>query len=61
MESSFFPGEPLTFPDAESLPIGGATCQCFKVRLYGKLHFLKQLKPELRSDPRYVAALQKEF
>ena len=28
---------------------------------YGKLHFLKQLKPELQSDPRYVAALRKEF
>lgn len=61
MESSFFTGEQPAYPDAELLQIGGATCQCYKVKLYGKLHFLKQLKPELRSDPRYVAALRKEF
>ena len=61
MESSFFTGDKPTYPDAELLQIGGATCQCYKVKLYGKLHFLKQLKPELRSDPRYVAALRKEF
>lgn len=61
MESSFFPGKQPTYPDAELLQIGGATCQCYKVKLYGKLHFLKQLKPELQSDPRYVAALRKEF
>lgn len=61
MDSSSFSNERQTYPDAELLPIGGGTCQCFKVRLYGRLHFLKQLKPELRTDPRYVAALRKEF
>ena len=61
MESSFFTGDKPTYPDAELLQIGGATCQCYKVKLHGKLHFLKRLKPELQSDPRYVAAMRKEF
>lgn len=50
-----------TFPDAELLHVGGTTCECYRVKLYGKLHFLKRLKPELRTNPQYVAALQKEF
>lgn len=58
--SSFSGGQP-TFPDAELLSVGGTTCQCYRVRWYGKLHFLKRLKPELRTHPQYVAALQKEF
>lgn len=61
MDVSAFTSEQPAYPDAELLPIDGGTCQCFRVRLYGKLHFLKRLKPELRSDPRYVAALRKEF
>lgn len=50
-----------TFPDAELLQVGGTTCECYRVKRYGKLHFLKRLKPELRTHPQYVAALQKEF
>ncbi len=50
-----------TFPDAELLQVGGSTCECYRVKLYGKLHFLKRLKPQLRTHPQYVAALQKEF
>ena len=50
-----------TFPDAELLQVGGTTCECYRVKLYGKLHFLKRLKPELRTHPQYVAAMQKEF
>ena len=61
MDSSSFSNERQTYPDAQLLPISGGTCQCYRVRLYGRLHFLKQLKPELRTDPRYVAALRKEF
>ena len=49
------------FPDAELLQVGGTTCECYRVKLYGKLHFLKRLKPELRTNTHYVAALQKEF
>lgn len=49
------------FPHAEQLQVGGTTCECFRVKMYGKLHFLKRLKPELRTNPHYVAALQKEF
>ena len=61
METSEFSDVQLNFPDAELLPFGGSTCDCYRVKLYGKLHFMKRLKPELRTDPRYVSALQKEF
>lgn len=59
--TSSFSEKQQNFPDAELLPLGGTTCECYRVKLYGKLHFLKRLKPELRSHPQYVAALQKEF
>ena len=59
--TSSFSEEQQAFPDAELLAVGGTTCQCYRVRLYGKLHFLKRLKSELRTHPQYVAALQKEF
>lgn len=58
--SSFSESQQM-FPHAERLQVGGTTCECFRVKMYGKLHFLKRLKPELRTNPRYVAALQKEF
>ena len=47
--------------DAERLIASGGTSLCYCVKLYGKLHFLKRLKPEFRSNPRYVAAMRKEF
>lgn len=59
-DSSFSPSSP-TYPDAEQLTVSGSTCDCYRVRLYGKLHFLKRLKPEFQTNPRYTAALQKEF
>lgn len=61
MDSSSFSDKQLSFPDAELLPVSGSTCDCYRVRYYGKLHFLKQLKSELRTDPRYMSALHKEF
>lgn len=61
MEESLFSDIQQAFPDAEILPVEGSTCDSYRVKLYGKLHFLKRLKPELRTDPRYIAALKKEF
>ncbi len=61
MDTSSFSEVQPTFPDAEQLPVSGSTCNCYRIRFYGRLHFQKRLKPELRTDPRYVAALQKEF
>lgn len=61
MDSSSFSDIKRTYPDAELLPVNGSTCECYRVKLYGKFHFMKRLKPELRTDPRYVSALQKEF
>ena len=39
----------------------GATCDTFRVKLYGKLHFLKRLKREYAGDIRYQEVLRKEF
>ena len=50
-----------SFADAEPLAFAGGTCLAFRVRRYGKWHFLKRLKPEYSSDPRYVMAMEKEF
>ncbi|MBR1666980.1 MAG: serine/threonine protein kinase [Bacteroidaceae bacterium] len=61
METSSFSNQQPNFPDAELIEVEGATCDCYRVRLYGKLHFLKQLKPELQTDPQYVVAMQKEY
>ena len=61
MDSSSFSDIQQTYPDAERLSVGGSTSDCYRVKLYGKFHFMKQLKPELRTDPRYVSAMQKEF
>lgn len=41
--------------------MSGATCDTYRVKIFGKLHFLKQLKPELSGDIRYQEALRKEF
>lgn len=61
MDSSHFSQHQDIIDSAEPLNVSGATCECYRVKLYGKLHFLKRLKPELRTNPRYVAALHKEF
>lgn len=61
MDLSEFSDAQKSFPDAELLPVSGATCDCYRVKLYGKLHFMKRLKPEFSTAPRYVVALQKEF
>lgn len=45
----------------EPLNMQGATCDTFRVKLYGKLHFLKRLKPEFANDIRYQEAFRKEF
>lgn len=39
----------------------GSTCDTFKMKLYGKLVFVKQLKKEFISNPRYISAFKKEF
>ena len=45
----------------EPLSTQGATCDTFRVKLYGKLHFLKRLKGEYAGDIRYQEAFRKEF
>ena len=61
METSQF-ADSMSRPETiEKLNIGGATCDTFRVKLYGKLHFLKRLKPDLVNDIRYQEAFRKEF
>lgn len=45
----------------EYMPTAGATCDTYRLKLYGKLHFLKRLKPQYAGDVRYVQAFRKEF
>ena len=61
MESSQFSDIQQSFEAIEQLDTQGATCDTFRVRLYGKLHFLKRLKPEHVGDIRYQEAFRKEF
>ncbi len=61
METSQF-ADSMSRPETiEKLNIGGATCDTFRVKLYGKLHFLKRLKPDYANDIRYQEAFRKEF
>ncbi|MBR1725997.1 MAG: hypothetical protein IJ724_05000 [Muribaculaceae bacterium] len=61
MESSGFDATISLPPDAERLTASGATCDGYRIRRYGKLLFVKRLKQSLAGDPRYRAALRKEF
>lgn len=61
MESSQFSDSQSRFDAIELMETQGTTCDTFRVKLYGKLHFLKRLKSEYAGDIRYLEALRKEF
>jgi len=61
MDASQFSDSQPRFEAIEQMDTQGATCDTFRVKLYGKLHFLKRLKPEYAGDIRYQEALLKEF
>ena len=61
MDASQFSDNQPRFEAIEQMDTQGATCDTFRVKLYGKLHFLKRLKPEYAGDIRYQEALRKEF
>ena len=61
MDSSQFSDSQLKYDAIEQMETRGATCDTFRVKLYGKLHFLKRLKAEYAGDIRYQEALRKEF
>ena len=61
MESSQFSDNQSRFDAIEQMESQGTTCDTFRVKLYGKLHFLKRLKAEYAGDIRYQEALRKEF
>ena len=61
MDSSQFSDGQPKYDAIEQMDTRGATCDTFRVKLYGKLHFLKRLKAEYAGDIRYQEALRKEF
>lgn len=61
MDSSQFSDNQPRFEAIEQVESQGATCDTFRVKLYGKLHFLKRLKVEYAGDIRYQEGLRKEF
>ena len=61
MDSSQFSANQSHFESIEWIESQGATCDTFRVKIYGKLHFLKRLKAEYAGDIRYQEALRKEF
>ena len=61
MESSQFTDSQPHFESLDPINTQGATCDTFRVKLYGKLHFLKRQKPEFANDIRYQEAFRKEF
>ena len=61
MDSSQFSDNQPRFDAIEQMESQGATCDTFRVKVYGKLHFLKRLKAEYAGDIRYREALRKEF
>ena len=61
MDSSQFSDSQPRFEGMEQIASHGATCDAYRVKLYGKLHFLKRLKPQYAHDIRYQEALRKEF
>ena len=61
MESSQFTDSQQHFESLEPLEVQGSTCDTFRVKLYGKLHFLKRLKAKHVGDIRYQEAFRKEF
>lgn len=46
---------------AEPLPVLGFICEAYRVKIYGKLHFLKKLKKEHEDNILFREALRKEF
>lgn len=61
MDSSQFSDSQPRFDFIEQMDSHGVTCDTFRVKIYGKLHFLKRLKKEYAGDIRYQEALRKEF
>jgi len=61
MISSQFSDSQSRFEGMEPIDTNGATCDTFRVKIYGKLHFLKRLKPLYAADIRYQEAIRKEF
>lgn len=61
MATSEFLKETEPFEQIESLPCGGSTSLCYRVRKDGKDYFMKKLRPEFRDNQRYRMLFHKEL
>ena len=61
MPTSSFATDDIQLELKQPLGHGGQTSLSYKVRIRGKEYFMKQLRPEQKSDHRYRALFQKEF
>lgn len=61
MDNSTFISPTTQEHNMEQLSFRGSTCDTFRIRQYGKLHFLKRLKKEYSDRQLYKAAFRKEF
>lgn len=60
-DNSQFDQTASTHDAIEYIPTAGATCDTYRVKYYGKWHFLKQLKQQYSSSASYQQAFRKEF
>lgn len=51
----------INFEEAVRLPDGGSTCEIYRTKWQRREVFVKRLKPEYRSNPLYLDALDKEY
>lgn len=54
-------GESIDFQSARRLKSSGSACEAWVARLQRRRVFVKRLRPELRDNPVYLDALDKEF
>lgn len=51
----------IDFRKAKKLVTTGSICDAYDTRHYRRRVFVKRLKPEFRTSPRHLAALEKEY
>ena len=61
MDSSQFSDSQPRFDSIERLDAQGATCDTFRVKIYGKLHFVKRLMSDDAGDICYQESLRIYF
>ena len=61
IKTSEFINDSIEIDKAELLKNNSSTANTYKLRMNGRLYFMKQLRPEYKNDPRYRALFFKEY